>query len=116
MIKQILENTIRNLENERTQRIAQVSQAVMSEKVAPHNREIDTAREKAIAELSTALNQKIVALQEDFSAQKQLLVEKGEKNKAEFAKTAIATETSLIELEYNNAIKAIQTQIEKLGE
>jgi hypothetical protein len=116
MIKQILENSIRSIESEKAQRIAQVSQKVMAEKIAPHNREIDQAREKAIAELSTALNQKIVALQEDFSAQKQLLVEKGEKNKAEFAKTAIATETSLIELEYNNAIKALQSQIEKLGE
>lgn len=116
MIKQVLENAIRTLESEKAQRVSQVNQKATIEKIAPYNREIDQAREKAISELATELNSKITQLQEEFAKNKQVLIEKGEQKKADFAKTTIATETSLIEIEYESAIKSLRNQIEKIGE
>lgn len=116
MIKQHLENAVNNLLNEKQREVEVARQRAINEKVAPYMREIDTARQKAIEELEAEKNRKIAVLQEQFNAQKQDLINKGEHKKQEFLETTVATETSIIVAKYDDIIKSLQEQITKIGE
>lgn len=116
MVKQILENTVRQMEAERDRQLACVKEKVTREKIVPHNREVDEMRDKAIAELSSALNTEIAELQERFNSEKEKLVEIGEKDKTAFANTAYATESALVAKKYDDAIRELKAQIAKIKE
>lgn len=113
-IKAHLEQTVKALEAEKEREISTVKDRALREKIAPFNQDIDVSREKAIAELQTTLNGKIVALQENFAKDKQALVEAGEKKKQDNASMVLATETSVVTIAYDKAICKLKEQIAEL--
>ena len=113
-IKAHLEQTIKALEAERDREVSLVKDRVMREKIVPFNQDIDVAREKAIAELQSTLNGKIVALQESFAKDRQALVDAGEKKKQDNASMVLATETSVVTIAYDKAICKLKEQIAEL--
>jgi hypothetical protein len=115
-IKIHLEQAIKSLETEREKEVAIIKERVTREKIVPFNKEMDIARDKAIAEKQQALNATIVSLQEQFAKEKQEIIDAGEKKKADNATSVIATETYSVTVKYDKAMTALQNQIEKLEE
>ena len=113
-IKTYLEQTVKSLEAEKEREISAVKDKVTREKIVPYNQDIDVSREKAIAELQSNLNSKVVALQEQFAKDRQMLIEAGEKKKQENASLVIATETSAVSIAYDTAICKLKEQIADL--
>ena len=111
-----LTNAKIQIKAEEEREIALVKDRIMREKIAPFNQEIDQARIKAEAELSTELNSQITALQQDFANKKQALFEAGEKKKAEHLNSIMATETYAITSKADKAIAKIDAQIKELEE
>lgn len=111
MIKQILEQTVTSLENQKAREISTAKERVTREKIVPYNNEINQSRDKAIAELQASLNSQISALQKKFGEDKQALMEAGEKKKADFAEVTISTEVALVSEECDKAISKIKSLI-----
>lgn len=103
-IRAIIESNIRTLENEKNQAVSAIRETVYREKIIPFNREIDSARDGAIAELTTQLNADIAALQTKYATDKQAIVDAAEKKKAENAESVIATETYMVANQYDKII------------
>ena len=62
------------------------------------------------------LNQDIAKLQESFNSEKQCMIEACTKKKAEYATQVIATETSVVSIEYDNAAQTLRKQIDAIKE
>ena len=103
-IRAIIESNIRTLENEKKQAVDTIRETVYREQIVPYNREIDTARDKAIAELNAQLNADIAALQAKYGNDKQAIIDAAEKRKAENAESVIATETYMVANQYDKII------------
>lgn len=116
MIKAHLENAKRMIENEMQSEINKQTDICNREKILPHNAEVNALRDSAVIELKNELNQKIAELQEKFEQDKQVLIEKAEKNKTDFAQSEIAIVTSNIELRYKENLTKLQKQIDELKE
>lgn len=114
MVKQHFENAIKQIEADRERQIALVKEKVTREQIIPHNNEVNHSRDNAVAELTQKLNEDIAKLQEKFAIEKQALVEMGEKNKSEYAETAISTETAIVSKQYDEAIRDLQALIAKI--
>jgi hypothetical protein len=126
-IKQYLEEAMQKVIVERDREVALVKQKCTQEKIVPHNAEIDTASNNAIAKLQKeftekssaeqqAYNARIAQLQQDFTKKKQEIVDAGKAEKEEFAKVTITTETAEIMVKYDSAIARIREQIQELEE
>lgn len=111
-----LTNAKLQIQAETEREIALVKDRIMREKIAPFNQELDQARIKAEAELSQELNTKITALQQEFAKKKQGLFDAGEKKKAEYLNSIMATETYAITGKADKAIAKIDAQIKELEE
>lgn len=116
MFKQILENAIVSIEQQRAREIDAVKDRLMREVIAPHNNEINQSRDKAIAELNSQLTTTISGLQQKFSEQKQELYDAGEKEKKQFADVAIATETAIVNDRADKAIEKLKELINNIKE
>lgn len=116
-IKQILESAIARLEQQKSSDLQNMRQRVMQEKILPFNADIDKAYQTAVQKLSDELNKKIVELQNQFTKDKESLLQAGNKKKAENQETVISAETSAIMYIYDASIADLKKQIERnLGE
>lgn len=115
-IKTIYEQTIRSLEAEKMTIMNATKERVMREKIIPFNQEIDSARDKAIAEKQQALNATIVAQQEQFAKDKKEIIEAGEKKKEENATAVITSETYSATVEYDKSIAELKEKLSNLKE
>ena len=115
-IKAHLEQAVKNLEAEKQTVANAVKERVTREIILPYNKEIDMARDKAIAEKQAALNAAIVSYQEQFAKEKQEMISAAENKKAENANAVITTETYTATVEYDKAIEKLNEQIAKLKE
>lgn len=111
-----LERQISDIKALEERQVAVIKDKVIREKVAPFNQEIDQARVKAENELLQKLNANIKALQEQFSKEKQLLLEVGEKKKAEYLNSVMASETYQITSECDKIISKLNSQVKELKE
>lgn len=116
MIKNFLMQAKTSIENEKQNAINTAKDKITREQIVPHNQEIDKARDAAIAELTTAYNAKVKALQDELTANKQTLIEKGETEKKNFANTSIEVETLKVSQQYDAAIEKLTEQIEEIEE
>ncbi len=116
MIKGYLEQAIKSIEVERERAVATVKDRIVREKIAPYNTELDNSRAKALQELDTELNAKVVVLQEEYAKKKQNLVELGEQDKQKHTETVLATELAVVTVEYDNAINKLKAQIAEIKE
>jgi hypothetical protein len=115
-IKTHLEQTIKNLEAEREREVAVIKEKVTREIIVPFNKEMDTARDAAIAEKQKQLNEAIVAHQENFAREKQEIIAACEKKKTDNATSVITTEAYTVTLAYDKAISKLKEQIKDLKE
>lgn len=115
-IKSTLEQAVKSLEQEKASKVAIVKERVTREIIVPYNREMDIARDKAIAEKQASLNANILAYQEQFNKEKQQLIDLGEKKKEEHATATITTEAYAVTVEYDKAIAKLHQQIADLKE
>lgn len=116
MIKQFLENAIRSIENEKARLVQVAKERATTQKVVPHNQEVDTLRDKALAELQLKHNEQIRLLQEEYAQERQKIISTAENNKAEYTKTVIEAETALVAVECETNIAKLKKQIEELKE
>lgn len=115
-IKQILENALKAIESEQDRAVSLAKDRVTREKIIPNNTEIDRSKTEAISALQTQLNQDIAKLQEKFAVERNAINEASEKKKAEFAKSVIDAEVSVVTLEYSNTMSALKKQISEIKE
>jgi hypothetical protein len=108
------EALIKNLEAEKEREVAAIKEKAMREKVVPYNREMDIARDKAIAEKQEALNQAIATQQEIFAKERQKIVEAAEKKKADNMNTVLATETYTVTGVYDKEISFLKERLANL--
>lgn len=116
MIKNFLMQAKTSIENEKQNAINTAKDKVTREQIIPHNQEIDKARDAAIAELTTAYNAKVKALQDELTANKQTLIEKGETEKKNFANTSIEVATIEVSKKYDDNIALLTEQIKNIEE
>lgn len=116
MVKQVYQNAINQLSSERERQVALTKEKVTREVIIPHNNEVNQSRDKAIAELTATLNAEIAKIQQKFAAEKQSLIDVGEKNKTDFAETTLATESAIVAAKYDGAIHELEALIAKIKE
>lgn len=116
MIKERLEQTVRELEAEKERAVSTVKDRIVREKVAVYNAEIDNSRAKALQELDAELNAKVVALQEEYAKKKQSLIELGEQDKQKHTDTILSTELAVVTVEYDNSINKLKAIIAEIKE
>lgn len=115
-IKAYLLSTQRSIETEKNRLVQQAKEKATREQVVPHNQEVDGLRDKALNELTAKYNENIKALQDAYSLDRQNIINKAEANKADFAKSALETATSLVVLECDQTIAKLQKLIEEVKE
>lgn len=111
-IKKYVQSAIQQIEQEAERELQAVKDKVVREKAVPFNQEIDQARAKAESELAQKLNANITALQTQFAKDKQALVDIGEKKKAEYLNSLLASETYPITSERDKAVSKLKALIE----
>lgn len=116
MIRGHIEQAIRSIEAEKEQKLREVEQRVMQEKVLPFNREIDESRDKAIQQLSTEYNVAVNALQEKFAKDKNDIILASEQHKKVNADAIISAESKSVEEEYGIIIAELTNSLNKVKE
>lgn len=114
MIKEILEQTVRDLEVRKEREIATAKERVVREKIAPYNAGLDNSRAKALQELDAELNAKIAEVQKQYEDKKQSLVALGEQEKQKHSDTVFATELALVSVEFDKHINKLKAQIAEI--
>jgi hypothetical protein len=115
-IKTHLETAVKALEAEREREVAVIKDKATREKIVPFNRDLDIARDNAIAEKQTALNATILAHQEQFAKEKKEIIDAAEKKKVDNATAVITAEAYTVTVQYDKAIAKLKEQIEGLKE
>lgn len=116
MIRTHIEQAIRNLEAEKQQKLREVEQRVTQDKIAPYNKEIDTARDKAIQQLSTELNAQIKELQDNFALKKEEITAMSEQRKKEYANDVVFAEAGSLIAEYDYTIAELKKHLKDTQE
>lgn len=113
MIITHLEDCVKRIENERQAQINLAIDKATREIIAPHNTEKDSKRNLAIQELTAERDASIKAINEKYEVDKQLLINMGEEEKANFKEQTIASATAIVTIAYDSAISELNKQIEK---
>ena len=112
-IKDIYRQAINSLTNEKAQKVEQINEVVMREKVLPHNEEVDKKLAEAIKELKEKLDQNVLTLQNEFNAERQRFVDMADTEKKSFAEKTINAECELVRIEYETAISHIREKLQE---
>lgn len=113
-IKQHYLNAKQAMTAEKERAIAIERERVTKEQIIPKNAELDQAKNSAINALTEKLNQDIANIQQRFSTEKATILDATEKKKADFANEAISTAISIVSLEYDREITALDKRISEL--
>jgi hypothetical protein len=116
MVKEILENAIRQIEVNKTQQLNVVVQKVRTEKIVPYNAELDRKKDRAIAQERENFNAKVAELQADFNAKVEEISKATEMTKASFERATIEGATAEINNRCDTAIEALKKQIAETKE
>lgn len=114
MVKEYLEQAVKNIEMEKERQVSAVRERIMREKIIPYNADVDQSRAKALAELDNELNTKFLELRQAYDLKKQELVRLSEENKKENAEKLVATELAVLTIEYDKAIAKLNSQIAEI--
>lgn len=123
IISNEIQNTINRLEQQKKIEIERAKQEATQRQIVPFNADIDTARSKAIAEITEIANAEISAIQQDANARiakkqeelsikKNELIEAGEKKKTEHANTTIIAVEAQVGAKYDAALKTLYEVVE----
>lgn len=116
MIKEALMTAVKSIEMEKERKVAEIKDRITREKILPYNADIDQKRGKALAELDTELNNKIVELKQTYEVKKQELVMLGEENKKANAESIFASELAVVTVEFDAHIAKLNAQIAEIKE
>lgn len=116
MIQAQIEQLINRLKAEKESELRNVQQKVMEDKILPFNANIDSLRDKAIAQKTEELNNAITALREKYNTERQEIIDASERNKAANLEAVIAAETSIINSKYDSAISDLQACMGRVKE
>lgn len=116
MVKEILENAVKQIEANRTQQLAVLAQKVRAEKVIPYNAELDKKRDRAIAEEREKFNTNVAKLQAEFNTTVEQISQASEETKKAFEKSAIESATASINVLCDKAIASLEKQISEVKE
>lgn len=116
MLKDILENAIRTIENERAGELQRVQQVAVQEKVYPFNESIDQSFQKAVDELTEKASEQIASIRQNLENDKKALLEAGNNKKQEFYEKTIKDATSEVAYKYDLVLAKLKKHIEELGE
>lgn len=122
-INQILEKALQDIVAERDTKVNVVKQESTKNKIVPHNAQIDTASNTAIAKLQKefaekssaeqqAFNQRVAELQQEFTQKKQAIIEAGKAEKEEFERVTLIADTAEVVTAYDKAIAELKKQIQ----
>lgn len=112
MIKDYIEQAIHLIEAEREQKVEEIKNSIMQDKIMPHNYAIDVSRDNALQELAVKHDKEIADINAKYEQERQAIIVASEKNKADNANTILAKETQNILVEYNSVISELRKQIE----
>lgn len=115
-MKAYIEQAIRSIEAQKEQKIREVEQRVMQEKILPFNREIDQSRDLAIQQLSSEYNEAVKVLQDKFAKDKNDIIVASDQHKKENADKLIASETASVEAEFGMIIAELESTLNKVKE
>lgn len=115
-IRQIISQTIAQIEAQKQREISLSKEKVIRDKIVPFNNEIDRARDKAINELETKLNQDIEALKVKFAQDKKNLIDMGEQKKADFQRTSVEAEIATVNAQSTIAKSKLEKILQELGD
>lgn len=111
MVNDYIQQAIQGIEAEQEQKVEEAKSKAMLD-VAEPNAEIDVSRDKAIEELKTKLNQDVAALQEQFTKERQDIIDASEKQKAENINTRISIETASVTAQYGVKLAGLRKLLE----
>ena len=112
-IKDIYTNAITQLANEKAQKVEQIKQKVLQEKIAPYNAQVDKELAEAIKELTEKHNQKVIHLQSTFNAEKQRYIDLATADKKDYAEKTINAECELVRIEYEAHISHLREKLQE---
>lgn len=116
MIKVYLEQAIKSILADKEKKISEIKDRVMREKIVPFNSEVDKYRAKALSEIDMECNSKISEIKQEYEKRKQELVTLGENKKKENYETLLASEISVVSIEYDEAVSKLNAQISEIKE
>lgn len=108
MIKQIFENAINQIEQDKARNAEVARQNALREQVAPFNAEIDAKLRDALAELQERHNQNVAQLQRAFEQETREMNEAAARKKQEFFEATMASALAAINAEAETAIKKLK--------
>ena len=114
-IKEIFNQALNQLEQEKQRQISSAKEKVIREKVIPYNAEIDKKKVKAIEELTNKFNADMNALRTTYENDKKTLETAGEQKKNEYQQNAVEVELATINATFANAKSELEKTIERLG-
>lgn len=112
MIRDFIEQAIRNIEAEREQKVAAAKATIMQEKVLSHNIEVDMSRDNALQALAAKREKDISEINARYEAERQAIIDASEKSKTDNANEVIARETVGIAAEYDTKLAELRKLIE----
>lgn len=113
MIKNYIEQAIRNLEAEKAQKIGEAESRVLAGKVAQYYGEADKKRDAEVSELTISYNEAVSELQKKYSNDKQVILDKYAADKLAYKENAVLSETSTLAYEYDKHIAKLQEMIKE---
>jgi F0F1-type ATP synthase membrane subunit b/b' len=114
-IEKYIKSAIAQIEQEKQKEVLIIREKVLRDKVAPYNQEIEKARLEAETKLANELNEKINALREQFSRDKQAIMDACAKKKEDFLNLELSTATYDIVAQYDKAIAGLTAQLDGLN-
>lgn len=115
-MKAYIEQAIRGIETEKEQKLREVEQRVVQEKILPFNREVDEVRDREIQKLTADYNEQLRVLQNKFESDKNAHIVASEERKKENASAVIAVETETVTAKYNKIIENLQLSLSAIEE
>jgi hypothetical protein len=103
-IGNVIQASINQVQSQRTAEIERAKQKAHQEKIAPFNAEIETSKQKAIAELTQQFQAKVAELQQALEGQKKEICEASEKKKADFAQMTLMSVEAEVATRYDKVL------------
>ena len=100
----VIQASISQVQSQRTTEIERAKQVAHQEKIAPFNAEIETSKQKAIAELTQQFQAKVSELQQTLEAQKKEICDASEKKKADFAQMTLMSVEAQVATRYDKVL------------
>lgn len=115
-IKETLTQTVQALESEKNQKILEIKQRIIPEKIAPYNESVDSARDKAIMEKREQAEKDIEKIKQHYAEEKLEIEKAAEEDKKKNEDSVVMSETYDVQKKYDKTLFKLKEQIQELEE